>query len=87
MFIIDGMSAESISLSIEVDTGVCSIGLCLDAGSVCWIHISGDGDWAWGQLWGSNNFICVCGNHSFHPRSLNTQYSNHHCHYYEKNSK
>ena len=29
--------------SIKVGTGVCSVGLCLDAASICWIHISGDG--------------------------------------------
>ena len=78
--LLGGRGIGSTSWMYEVGTGI------------CYIHISGDGIWSLGQLWGSNNFIHNWRNLFFLPWVLNTDsYHYYHCCYQkcssEKSSK
>jgi len=46
---------------LKLGGSICCIGMCLNNAGICYIHISSDGIWSWGQLWWSNNFIRNCG--------------------------
>ena len=73
----------TVYMVLKLGSGICCIGMCLDNAGICYIHISSDGIWTWGQLWGSNNFILNCGDLFFLSWELNTG-SYHHCNCYQK---